>query len=214
MHPSSDMRPYQQITFIRNRIRARDLGLFRERVQDYFDQLEHEEDTRATRAGINRMLPRVLEVVQAADLAGPAPHAVETLHHIFRDRYGQEEILDVIDMAVGVYDANRYAALIRTVNPFHYVGAVLGFVAGLPRRALVAFGILRPRPATTRPDATADLIESRFAEMREWQSGRFADNADQLTDMAERIDFLERVLAQQRPVPQLKPGEKKQATPQ
>ena len=124
MHPSSDMRPYQQITFIRNRIRARDLRLFRERVQDYFDQLDQEEDTRATRAESNRMLPRVLEIVEAADLSGP------------------------------------------------------------------------------------------FADMREWQSRLFADNADQLTDMAERIDFLERVLAQQRPVPQLKPGEKKQATPQ
>jgi hypothetical protein len=208
------MKSYGRITILRNVFRARDLRLFRERVQDYFDQLEHEEDTRGTRAEINRMLPRVLEIVQAADLSGPAPRAAETLQHIFSDRYGQEEILDVIDMAVGVYEANRFAALIRTISPLHYAGAILGFVAGLPRRGLVAVGLLRPRPATTSPDATADLIESRFAEMREWQSRRFAENTDQLTDMAERIDFLERVLAHQPPVPQLKPGERQQATPQ
>jgi hypothetical protein len=211
------MKSYDRVTILRNVFRARDLRLFRERVQDYFDQLEHEEDTRATRAEINRMLPRILEIVQAADLAGPAPRAVETLHHIFSDRYSPgapEEILDVIDMAVGVYDANRFAALARTVNPLHYVGAILGFVAGLPRRALVAFGLLRPRSAKASPDATADLIESRFAEMREWQSGRFAENADQLTDMAERIDFLERVLAQQPPRPQLRAGDKQKVTPQ
>jgi hypothetical protein len=99
-------------------------------------------------------------------------------------------------------------------------------VAGLPRRALVAIGLLRPRSAKTRPDdvsrfeaalsrlaGTEELLETRFAEMREWQSRLFAENADQVTDLAERMDFLERVLAQQHPVPHLKAGEKKKATP-
>jgi hypothetical protein len=57
------------------------------------------------------------------------------------------------------------------------------------------------------------LIETRFAEMREWQSRLFAENADHLTDLGERLDFLERVLAQQSPVQRLKPGEKKAVTP-
>jgi hypothetical protein len=229
------MKPYDRVTVIRNRLRARDLRIFRGRVQDYFEQLESEagnlpvdwDQVRAVRAAINRMLPRIVQVVQAADLGGPAPRAVEILHNIFSDRYSQgayQEVLDVIDMAVGVYDANQYAALVRTVNPFHYVMSALGFLAGLPRRALVAFGLLRPRSADVRPgdvrrleDALSraagieELLESRFAEMREWQARRFGEGADQITDLAERMDFLERVLAQQRPVPQLRPGDKKAA---
>jgi hypothetical protein len=224
------MKPYDRLTIIRNRVRIRDLRLFRERVQDYFDQLEHGEDTGATRSAINRMLPRILEIVEAADLGRTEPRAADILHHLFSDRYrdgAHQEVLDVIDMTMGVYDANRYAALTRTVNPLFYVGAAFGFVAGLPRRALVAIGLLSPRSgkaraaeltrleaALNRVAGTEDLIESRFAEMREWQSRLFGENADQLADMAERIDFLERVLAQQRPAPQLKPGEKKRATPQ
>ncbi len=57
------------------------------------------------------------------------------------------------------------------------------------------------------------LIETRFAEMREWQSRLFAENTNQMTDLAERMDFLERVLAQHRPAQALGPGEKKVITP-
>jgi hypothetical protein len=239
------MQPYDQATILRNRLRAHDLRIFRGRVQAYFEQLEDDaenlpvdrEQIRAARAEINQMLPRVVEVVQAAGLGGPGPgshypasRAVEILHNIFGARYNHgayQEILDVIDMAVGVYDASRYGALIRTINPFHYVAAALGFVAGLPRRGLVAIGLLRPRSAQVRPDqagrleealsrlaGTDELIETRFAEMRDWQSRQFAESADQITDLAERMDFLERVLAQQRPLSQLKPGEKRKITPQ
>jgi hypothetical protein len=100
----------------------------------------------AARADINRMLPRIAQIVQAADLGAstagsmrsPAARAVEILHDIFSPRYADgdyQEILDVIDMSVGVYDAGKYSALMRTVNPFYYVMTALGFPAGLPRRA-------------------------------------------------------------------------------
>lgn len=239
------MIPYGRLTILRNRHRARDLQIFRERVQAYFEQfaLDAEglpvdwEGAQAARAEINRMLPRIVQIVEAADLGAsatasgrnPAGRAIEILQNIFTARYDHgayQEILDVIDMAIGVYDASRYGALTRTFNPFHYLMSALGFVAGLPRRALVAIGLLRPRSAKTRPDdvsrfeaalsrlaGTEELLETRFAEMREWQSRLFAENADQVTDLAERMDFLERVLAQQHPVPHLKAGEKKTATP-
>jgi hypothetical protein len=231
------MKPCDRVTIIRNRVRARDLRLFRSRVQDYFEQLESETDNlpvdwdrvRDTRAAINRMLPRIVQVVQAADLGGPHAARHGLLHEIFSARFSQgahQEILDVIDMAIGAYDSSWYAALVRTLNPFHYVLSALGYVAGLPRRALVAFGLLSPRAPAIRPgqagrldDAVSrlagmeELLESRFADLREWQSRRLSENADLLTELAERMDFLERVLAQQRPVPQLKPGAKKGVTP-
>ena len=235
------MKPYDRVTILRNRHRARDLRIFRARVQGYFEQLAYEtenqpadwESLRAARAEINRMLPRVIQIVQAADLGGwappsgrnPAGRAVEILQNIFSPQYAQgahEEILDVMDLAVGVYDANRLAAFGRTINPLHYVMAALGLVGGLPRRALVAIGLLNPRAARIRPQdldrfeaalkrlgGAEELIEARFADLREWHSRLSAENANQTMELAERMDFLERVLAQQKPAPYLKPGEKK-----
>jgi hypothetical protein len=238
------MKPYDRLTIIRNRHRARDLRIFRTRVRAYFQHFEYDagdlpvdwEGARAARAEIHRRLPRIAQIVQAADLGAsaaastrsPAGRAVEILHDIFSARYAEgeyQEVLDVIDMAVGVYDAHQYGALVRTVNPFHYVLTALGFLAGLPRRALIAIGFARPRSGRGRPGdvageaalsrlaGTEALIETRFAEMREWQSRLFAENADHLTDLAERMDFVERVLAQPSPVQRLKAGEKKVRTP-
>lgn len=239
------MKSYDRLTIVRNRYRARDLRIFRARVQAYFEQVADDgedlpldwEGIRGARAEINRMLPRVVQIVLAADLGAstfastrnPADRHVELLHSIFSARTadaGDQEILDVLDMAIGVYDANQVGALARTFNPFFYLMSALGFLAGLPRRALVAIGLVRPRPAGARPDRLAgldaapsrfagmeQLIETRFAEMREWQSRMFADNANQMTDLAERLDFVERVLAQQLPAQQLNPGGKKVVTP-
>jgi hypothetical protein len=239
------MKPYDRLTIIRNRYRARDLRIFRARVEAYFEQVVDDgEDlpvdwrgVRAARAQINRMLPRVVQIVQAADLGAstaaptrnPADRSLEILHNIFSAPYadsGHQEILDVLDMAIGVYDANQYGALARTLNPFYYLMSALGFLAGLPRRALVAIGLMGPRPARHGPDRLTgfdaalsrlvgmeQLIEARFAEMREWQSRVFAENGQQISDLAERMDFFERVLAQQRPAQQLSPAEKKVVTP-
>ena len=238
-HMRPVVRPYDRLTIIRNRHRARDLRIFRTRVLAYFGLFEYDTENapvdwdlvRAARADINRMLPRIAQIVQAADLGAstaasmrsPAARAVEILHDVFGPRYAEgdyQEILDVIDMAVGVYDASTWGSLLRTVNPFHYLATALGFLAGLPRRALVAIGLLRPRSAGSRLDgptgseaALSRLIDSRFAEMREWQSRQFAENADHLTDLAERMDFVERVVAQGSPVQRLKPGGKKASTP-
>ena len=234
------MIPNDKLTIVRNRQRARDLRRFRELVETYFeragyvadDLLADWEGAQSARSEINRMLPRVIQVVHAAGLdaatanvTDPGPTVrvdVEVLRNIFRARYADgadQEILDVIDMALGVYEATRFTALARTVNPFHYAMTALAFVAKLPRRVLVAFGLMpqrsrvpRIRPEdVTRLEAVAsrfadaeELIEMRFAEMRDRQAQYFAENAGQLAELAERLDFTERVMAQQRPINRLK----------
>lgn len=243
------MIPHDKLTIVRNRHRARDLRRFRELVETYFERAEYVADdlpvdwegARAARAQINRMLPRVIQIVDAAGLdarsadstdPGPAVADVSVVRNIFQARYADgsdQEILDVIDMALGVYEASRFNALARTFNPFHYVMRGLGFVAKLPRRGLTALGLLprrarapRMRPEdVTRLEAVAarfsdaeELIEMRFAELRERQAQHFADNAGQLTDLAERLDFFERVIAERRATNRLKaPGENDLKTP-
>jgi hypothetical protein len=243
------MLPSDNITILRNRHRARDLRRFRVMVETYFERAEYVTDdlpvdwegARAARSQINQMLPRVIQIVHAAGLnvrsastTGPGPMVadVEVLRNIFSARFADgadQEILDVIDMALGVYEASRFNAMLRTINPLHYAMSLLGFVARLPRRGLRALGLwpdrsfaprLRPEDITrlenvARQFADAEkLIETRFGEMRERQAQQCADNAGQLAELAERLDFTERILAQQLPTNQLEPpGEKDVATP-
>jgi hypothetical protein len=234
------MKPYDKITIIRNRHRARDLRIFRDLVQTYFERSEHLTDdmladwegARAARSEINQMLPRVIQIVRAAGLetlaayrSTPAADAaeVEILCNIFSPRYAdgaEQEILDLIDMALGIYEASRFNALARTVNPFHYTFAALGWVAQIPQRVFTAVGILPLRPRAPRIQdetltrleavvsrlANADqLIENRFAGMRDRQAQLNVKNAGQIEDLAERLDFAERVMAQQQPIKRLNP---------
>jgi hypothetical protein len=243
------MIPYDKLTIVRNRHRARDLRRFRELVETYFERAEYVVDdlpvdwegARAARSEINRMLPRVLQIVRAAGLdaatanttdPGQTVADVEVLRNIFGARYADgagQEILDVIDMAFGVYDASRFIALARTVNPFHYAATALAFVASLPRRGFTALGLWPRRPGAprirgedvTRLEAVASrladaekYIEMRFAEMRDRQAQQSAESAGQLAELAERLDFAERVMAQQRPINRLKsPDGKDVVTP-
>jgi hypothetical protein len=131
-------------------------------------------------------------------------------------------------MALGVYEASRFDAWVRTVNPFHYTFAALAYVAKLPRRGLTAVG-LWPQRRTPRLGAAdlarleavasrfadaEELIEKRFSDMRDRLAQQFIENARQVEELAERLDFTERVLAQQQPLKQLQsPDENDVVTP-
>ncbi len=181
------MIPYDKLTIIRNRHRARDLARFREVVELYFERTEYQTDehqldwegARAARAQINRMLPRVIEIVTAAGLSarnagtGPRNRGVDAIRNIFDARdagRAEEEILDLIDMAMGVYQANQFSAWWRTVNPLHYAGVALGFVLGLPRQGLEALGVVgrntSPDWKTWQTDWPTDRIQSKPDSLR------------------------------------------------
>jgi hypothetical protein len=180
---------------------------------------------RAARSQINQMLPRVIGIVRAAGIGG-WPRAegatdpgrplgrIEVLHEIFSAGYTdglEQEILDVVDMALGVYEGDRFLALGRTVNPFHYAGTALAFVARAPRRIFAALGLARRPRAGQLPDsnqatleaisarlgAVEDLVDGRLAAAQDRQAVRHADYSRQLAELAERVDFAERVLARQ-----------------
>lgn len=237
------MKPYDKLTIVRNRQRARDLRIFRDVVDVYFERVEYDDEdlpldwegAQAARSQINRMLPRMIQVVEATGLGASPSHGtdpglgignVEALRQIFSSRQAQrggQDILDVLDMALGIYEDTRYAALARTFNPLHYAGTALAYVARLPRNIARALGFRLPRrPLARRGDEAgrleaiasrladaADSIEVRFDEMREQQAQQLAQNTAMLTELAERLDFAERVLAQQRPANRLPPPEEK-----
>lgn len=223
---------HQNLTILRNRHRARELREFRALVEDYFLRSARDPDgmptdwegAQALRSRIHQMLPRMIQVVRAAGLEGhaardlmitdPGPPLgqVEALQRIFTPRYangGEQELLDILDMALGVYDADQISALVRSVSPFHYTGVALSWMARLPRRVIRALGLNR-RPSrqavsaeVARLEAIAarlgdidQLVEARLASLDDRQIPRLADQGRQLAELAERLDFAERMLAQ------------------
>ena len=230
--------PYDRLTFFRNRSRVRDLRLFRQLLEAYFEAEDGADDhqvdwgaARATRSRINQMLPRVMEIVAAAGLDASADPTgrrplvadVTILRNIFGARYADgtaQPILDLIDMATGVYESTQYVTLIRTVNPVHYAARTLSWVLGLPRRALAGLGLwpergraphLGPHELTrlealaTRLADAEGAIQRRLEEMHDRQAQRLSAYAGQLEDLHERLDFAERMLAQRDSLRQIKP---------
>ncbi len=228
------MIPHHRLTIIRNRHRARELREFRGLVEDYFARLERDADgvpmdwdgAQVARSQINQRLARVVQVVRAAGIEGPhAPHLVtdpgpmlgrvEVLQRIFTAHHVdglEQEVYDILDMAIGVYDSERAEALLRTVNPLHYLGVAIAFLMRGPRRVLGALGMGRSRggrvtatelgrleAAVARLARVEDLIDDRFAQLQDRQAARQAEEVRQLAELAERLDFAERVLAQGRP---------------
>ncbi|NOT08359.1 MAG: hypothetical protein HOP28_09155 [Gemmatimonadales bacterium] len=227
------MNPHDRLTILRNRHRARELRVFRDLVETYFVRSERDvndvpmdwEGAQAARSRINQMLPRVIQIVRAAGLGGASATAtdpgialgrVEVLQKIFIARYGDgldQEILDVLDMAQGVYEGGRFTALARTFNPLHYAGTALAFVARAPRRMLAALGfrpgrhpgaadLARLESAAALEDVE-ELVDNRLAALQDRQALRYAEYARQVAELAERLDFAERTLAGQRSQKQL-----------
>lgn len=240
------MIPYDKLTIVRNRTRVRDLRVFRDLVERYFEKTEYAADdqpvdwegARAARARINQMLPRVTQIVHAAGLDSPSTTGevrplvadVTILRNIFGARHvagADQEIVDVIDMALGVYEATWSGSLLRTFNPFHYAFRALGYVASVPRRALTALGLWPQRSHAPRiragdvarlEEVAARLgdaegwIEQRFAELRERQAQHLSAYANQLEELHERLDFAERMLAQREPPKRIKPPDKNEVS--
>jgi hypothetical protein len=243
------MKPHDQLTVFRTLHRIRELRQFRDLVATYFERSERDvndmpmdwEGAQAARSRINQMLPRVLQLVRAAGLGGQgtspitdpglgrALARVEVLQRIFSARQGDgldQEIIDVLDMAVGVYEGGRVAALARTINPLHYAATALAFLARVPRRALAALGLWRPRSSrpgnadyaqieslAARLAEAEELIDTRLAAVLDRQAVRHGEYSRQLTELAERLDFAERVLAGQEPPKRLEAPEGKIPTP-
>jgi hypothetical protein len=118
-----------------------------------------------------------------------------------------QEIFDVLDMAIGVYDGDLPQSLLRSINPLYYASRLVAFLWRGPRRFFQALGFGRRRPILDEPrlirlEAAAarltevdDLIDRRFAALQDHEARLRADQSRQLSEVAERLDFVERVLS-------------------
>ena len=222
------MIPATQITIVRNLYRSRELREFRKWIEVYFERADRDPDdvvfdaegAQSARSQINRMLPRVLGIVRAAGIGSPPgldtttdPGQIlgrlEVLHRIFHARPGDgvdQQIYDLLDMAIGVYDGDKPVALVRSINPLYYAGRILSWLGRGPRRFFSALGfgrratidearLARLENVAARLAETEDLIDQRFAALQDHQAQQRSNQAGQIAELAERIDFVERVIA-------------------
>lgn len=143
--------------------RIQTLAEFRQLVVTYFNHSQpndlsaqqriEDDDARAARRKINILLERVRNTILAANVTtffdwrmpmGRGSQVVDLVMNIFN--LGQMNIppnyvTDYLERAIGVYDADRQSAIIRTLNPFWWAMRGLLWLAGIPFRILNSAGI-------------------------------------------------------------------------
>ena len=93
--------------------------------------------------------------------AAVGDHAIEVdlIENIFNlDQFdiGPSNLLAVIDRAIAKYDSNRKAALVRTFNPFFYLGWILDTISDLP---FIVIGILGFNRQKIKTSAIGRLVK-------------------------------------------------------
>lgn len=149
------MRAYKHIGVIENNRRLDFLSRYRNDVVEYFNHCTSgylgtswtEDDTaREVRRRINLETDEAYDVIHAAGISTtmtytPPPmiggyiQNVELVHNIFNFAHfdlSPQALIDMAERAVGVYQRNHGAAVIRTLNPFFYIGLALDAIARSP----------------------------------------------------------------------------------
>ena len=81
---------------------------------------------------------------------------IEDIFNLDQFDIGPNNLLDLIDRAIGKYDSNRKSAFIRTFNPFFYLGLVLDTISDLP---FIAIGILGFNRQKVKTSAIGRLVK-------------------------------------------------------
>lgn len=159
------MKVYNKITIWENKQRLKLLTNFRELLNTYFNNVEfvmgypsvepiENETAQGARVEINRVLGEVREVLHSAGIrpvirCTPPPiiggyiQDIDITLNMFNLRYYKiphNKLFDFVDYAIGRYGKDSKRALIRTLNPFYWVGCVFDYIAGLPFALLDRIG--------------------------------------------------------------------------
>jgi len=101
---------------------------------------------REIRVEINRMINEIHSIINMSDIntmtyytpppaIGGYAHHIDLILNIFElqsYRIGENRILDYIDRAIGVYQNDFIPSILRTINPFYWIGIILDYIVSLP----------------------------------------------------------------------------------
>ena len=160
------MKYYTKILFWENNRRLDKLVEFRNLVIEYFnnsradwmvDARIEEKTARDARVKINRVMDKTHDIILHSGInptltwtpppaVGGYVRNVDLIQNIFNlhgFQIGADEVLDFIDRAIGIYESNHKSSLIRTFNPFFYIGLVFDAISELPFIAIGKLGFNR-----------------------------------------------------------------------
>ncbi len=149
------MRTYNEILVWENNRRLKRLNDFRIVVEKYFQQSSHHwmnrertesPESEAVRATINRHLDEIHSILICAGVGvqirytpsatrGGYVQDIDILENIFNLHHfqiGANQLLDIIDRGIGVYETDHKPAVLRTINPIFYLQNILNWVVMIP----------------------------------------------------------------------------------
>lgn len=162
------LRYYTKIPVWENKRRLSKLAEFRGRLSSYFnnsraDWMEEDriegETAQEARVQLNRSMDEVHTIMLCAGInprvtwtppatVGGYVQNVDLIQNIFNiQRFSicAKYVLDFIDRAIGVYEANRRKAFARTINPLFYVGLMLDWLGSVPFAIIGRIGFDRDK---------------------------------------------------------------------
>lgn len=109
------------------------------------------------RGEINPMLPSIRQAMEDAGLNAAFwrrdPPAVggrsmtfqplDNLFYLYEYDMDPNRYLDLVHQAIGLYKGESRKALLRTINPFFWLGEAIALVIGAPFRLLTSLGLLQ-----------------------------------------------------------------------
>lgn len=165
------MRHYTKIFIGENKRRLNKLREFRSLIIRYFNHSRvgfgggrvEESAAKEARREINRLKAEIHSIILNSGIdpgfSWTPPSAVggdETKIDLIGDVFnldqfdiGPNNVLSLIDRAIGKYDANRRSVFVRTLNPFFYLGQVLNTISDLPFIIIGILGVNRQKIKTS-----------------------------------------------------------------
>jgi len=157
------MRDYKKIPIWENVKRVNFLIEFKNLIVKYFNNIRHadysldvveNEEAKKTRYEINIRVDKTLSFVLAAGVSpfityAPPPvvggyiekiNLILDIFHLYQHRIKPQEVLDVLDRVIGIYNDDKRNSLFRTFNPFFWLGLLLEFIVSLFFRFLGEIG--------------------------------------------------------------------------
>jgi len=173
------MRSYNRLPYWENRNRMKILNDFRKLVTNYFNNLRYANfetivtpEAEEFRREINKKLKKVHRIITLTGInpvvySSPPPAIgglagnVDLIYNIFnlhQFQLGKREVIDQIDRSIGIYEHDKVKSLIRTFNPFYWIGTAFYYIAALPFIFLGIAGFNRTKIETSFIGKTSKLI--------------------------------------------------------
>lgn len=149
------MRKYSDLPFWGNIIRSRQLEKYQSRIQEYFNLVDYDDLERAIidnqeSKKIRRLLNKQAGAIEIyiietglspclthidAPAMGSRATRVNVIDNLFNLQYFDiepQEVIDIIDRALGVYEKDFAKSVIRAINPIFWLGRILELISSIP----------------------------------------------------------------------------------